>query len=237
MARKAYPDVGRLYVDVPEHLGRKGRCSVHDLDKEEILGNVLYEAVPVDGRPVLKIELNGATTAIAMPRVNQALHTSITTMKFGKMSEIDPKLMAQNCTDVFELGKKVALLIATELKKNASRDDVVRWIDKHGFPYEMLIPTLEGLGVLGYEINSSSFNIKTANSRFKYKEYQRVRIVSPMSMDHQECGRIFEARGGGKDPEWYLVLVDGSEKPLWFPELSLTTDDAGKALTSGCGEQ
>jgi hypothetical protein len=229
MAREAFPGVSRLYIETPRHLGCKGKCSIHDLEKNEPIGHLVYQVVSVDQKPVLKLDLAGDSASLSMPKVNQAFKISLSTEKFGATTKIDPRLMARNCSDGFELGKKVALLIADELKgKPCSRKEITTWLERNEFPLEIITPVIDGLHNLGREVSEDYFNLKTAKPKSQFIVYQRVRISNPASMEHQECGRILAAKGGGKDPEWYLVLVDGSEKPLWFPASSLDLDAAGK---------
>jgi hypothetical protein len=54
-------------------------------------------------------------------------------------------------------------------------------------------------------------------------------------MEHQECGIVIESRGKNNEPTWYLVHVDGSEKPAWFPEMTLETDNAGRIVNLDFG--
>jgi hypothetical protein len=228
MAREAFPSVENLYVETPQHLGFQGHCPVFDLGKNDPIGQFLYRMVSVDQKPVLVMELDGNSASLSMPKVSQSFQVPTRTEKFSAAKGIEPTLISKNCSDGFELGRKLALLVSDELKDGAnSREGVESWLKRNGFPEDMITPTLEGLHGLGHEAVEGSFNLKAANPKHSFDAYQRVRIVQPSSMEHQECGKVLEVRGGGKDPEWYLVLVDGSEKPLWFPSSSLAPDEAG----------
>jgi hypothetical protein len=62
----------------------------------------------------------------------------------------------------------------------------------------------------------------------KFKDYERVRVMDPLSMEYQEIGQILMSKRtkGGRA---YLILVDGSSKPIWVREDNVAENMAGAA--------
>jgi hypothetical protein len=66
----------------------------------------------------------------------------------------------------------------------------------------------------------------------KFKDYERVRVLDPMSMEYQEIGQILMSKRTKKG-RVYLILVDGSSKPAWFHEDHVAENMAGAEPPDG----
>jgi hypothetical protein len=236
LARDKFPEVERLYVSIPEHLARHGECMIVDLSSPAAeLGKVAYEVRPHGRYPVMRISLMDSHDQVQMPTCSVEANIVTKACK-ASVSAIDPRLLASKCNDAFELGRRMALLATSGTSSKITRKEASSWMSKWGFPPDMITPFVEGLVSLGAfeEDGSVAYNMKWANKK-GFDANQRVRVNSPGSMEHQECGRVIDSRGKGNEPTWYLVHVDGSEKPAWFPEVALGTDDAGKVIDPDLG--
>lgn len=236
LARDKFPEVERLYVSMPEHLARHGECIIADLSSPGAeLGRIAYEVRPNGRHPVMRINLMDSHDQVRMPTCS--VEANITTkVCTASVSEIDPRLLASKCNDAFELGRRMALLATSGTSGKMTRKEASSWMSKWDFPPDMITPFVEGLVSMGAfdDAGPVAYNMKWANKK-GFEVNQRVRINKPESMEHQECGRVIESKGKGNEPIWHLVHVDGSEKPEWFPEMALETDDAGMVVDPDFG--
>jgi hypothetical protein len=118
-----------------------------------------------------------------------------------------------------ELHEKLAMLMKADAGHIGSIESVEAWLGKERLPLELAAPVGEVLGLRP--------KVAVAHGR-KFKQYDRARINAPLSMEHQECAQVVATKGSNSDGYWYLVLVDGSSVPSWFPEDCLQPVEAGK---------
>lgn len=117
-----------------------------------------------------------------------------------------------------ELHEKLASLASTDLG-SVDHESVSGWLESEGLPAEMTEPVCAALGLPSRTVLAYGK---------KFEEYDKVRVNAPLSMEHQECGQVLIVKGSYAEGYWYLVLVDGSSEPTWFPEESLAHIEAGK---------
>jgi len=176
LARDRFPDVRRLFVDVPSRLAPRGEMAIIDLDKpKEPLSRISFQVQPSSEGPSLLMSLGDEQSTISLPR--GASRTYGTPSRREALRASRDQLLAARYGDEAELAE------AREL-----------------------------MGMDG------TFNLRLARSgKRKFKDYERVRILDPRSMQFQELGQVMTSRRE-KDQRFYLVLVDGSSKPQWFPD-------------------
>lgn len=231
LAKAKFPNVERLYVDLPIRFRSDGECAVYDLDKAgEPVGVIAYSNVVEDGVPLVSVRLEGQTEKVAAGRVSRECRVGIALDERTKAPRVDVSLLRRGCRDGFDVGRKLALLFSNGARDGrASVADVRRWASGQGVDMRMVVPIMCGLEDMGFELegNGGAYNLRLASGKQKFEPHQRVRVIHPTAMDYQECGRVMECKGGPKDGFWYAVLVDGSQDPLWFPEEALDEDEAG----------
>jgi len=139
-------------------------------------------------------------------------------------------LISARYPNPFVLGEQLALIIANGRKKVAE-EEVRAFLSNNKFESSLFLPVEEGFATIGVTMESEqddSFNLKKAKvQKRKFEEHQRVRVNHPTARDYQECGRVIEIKGDPRSGYWYLVMVDGSSAPMWFPQKALGPDEAG----------
>lgn len=227
MAKDKFPDAKRLYVDLPDKFRGFGECSVIDLeDPTKPLGKIVYEAKCEGGKPVLSMKLDEKTVEASLPRFKSLQVKTASVAGSLKAAAIDAKAVCAKYPDQDTLSQQVAYLIAGHeygLVKEAGTDlhegIVETWIVEQGFPREVTAAVqikLEGMGV------------KIAKKKKRqFKNYEKVRVVDPRIIEHNEGAQILDHRRDKKKNDWYQVLVDGSDKPIWLNELQLAKNNVG----------
>jgi hypothetical protein len=226
LARSKYPDVKRLYVDIPGKFGASGSCNILDLDVPgKPLGAITYDVRPLNGEPRMTLALDAQNETLPLPSIE--LKASVKTSIRTASNEISAELITKRYPDPEELSTQLAYLIVghkdgiKEASGGMSRNDVGQWLRSHGFEPSLLDDVCAGIDGLGVRLDGG-FNIRQARQvKNHFEQFQRVRIKDELSMEYQECAQVLEVKGSLKDGYWYKVLVDGSESPKWFPEEAL----------------
>jgi len=97
---------------------------------------------------------------------------------------------------------------------------IASWMDDHGFPSDV-IPHVEA--------KLSQLGIKIAKRKRpkRFQNYEKVRVVDPLIMEHNEGAQVMVRKRDKDGHDWYHVLVDGSEKPIWLREEQLAKNEVG----------
>lgn len=180
LARKKFPSVESLYVQVPDRFAASGECAVYDLRSPH---------API---AMMKYALNygGGDKAYVSLSIDD-------TVGRAKLLPVKSASVAVGSSRV-QIGLPSAVLGAVMRK----------------YQGEELCQAAALLGI----------GLKTAADKHpqrKFREYDKVRVVDDRSMEYQETGQILECKGTKRDGYWYLLLVDGSSKPVWAPEEAL----------------
>ena len=235
LARDNFPDAKNLFVEIPRRFRARGAIRVYDLaQSQEPIGELSYEGMAVNGQPFMVLTDKDESMTIRAVRVSQSLRTSSSVRPMGKAAAVDSLMLKRRYPDGFERGQALALLFSSQHDNGkVSPSDLGQWLSRHGVESNMFVPMRAGLETLGVRLCEDlvdSYNFRLAKKPRKFQEYDRVRVMHPTSMEYQECGRVLEYKGTPKHGFWYLVLVDGSDRPLWFPEESLEKDAAGEIV-------
>ncbi len=225
LANKQYPKVKRLYVDMPERFTGSGDCLVIDLDKpDELLGKISYQARCDDGKPVLSMKLEEAEEKAALSK-NASFSYSVA----SKIESFSSKniILASDIMTKYQgddLAEQVAYLIAghEEGLRGQELDTwlIESWINDHGFPAEITAGVEESLSNLGIKVAKRG-------KRRLFQNYEKVRVVDPHIMEYNEGARIITHRRDKDSCDWYQIIVDGSDKPIWLNEKQLAKNTVG----------
>ena len=227
LASEKFPKAKSLYVDVPAVLRGDGACQVFDLDKPELpLGSLNYTFKCEDGHPILSLSVGGsATTKIAIQRQSSSFAVA------SELQQLEPKnaisavdIMAQY-TDLEALGEQLALLMVghddgpiktAEVEEN----EIDQWMSQYGFKPEVFASVkghLENLGI----------KVAKRPTKKRFENYEKVRVVDPRIMEYNEGAKVLNHRRNKDKKDFYEVIVDGSEKPIWLSDLQLAPNQVG----------
>lgn len=228
MARQEFPDVECLFVDFPEKFMGFGDCSIYDLEKpEKPLGSIVYEAKCEAGKPILALRLKERTVEASLPRAS-AMHfkTASGISKLERRVGIDAVAIMSQYPDENVLGEQLAFLIVGHadglVKTDGELHDglIETWIVEHGFPRgaaEAAISQVESLG----------FKVAKKKRNRQFENFEKVRVTDPRMMEHNEAAKILSHKRDEHKQDWYEVIVDGSEKPIWLHEMQLSKNTVG----------
>jgi len=237
LARENFPEVKRLYVDLPHRFRDSGECSVFDLEEmEKPLGKIAYKMTHIDGKPVIMMCINEMTKTAAATR-SDTIEFKVQTAPLTKTAFLDSKAIVAQYQDSAELGEQIAYLVLGHEtsplygKKVAAmaRKSLKTWFVDNSLPLAALDATVAALDAHGVRVLASKdFNLKEAKiKRQKFEIYQKVRIIEPRSMEYQEGAQVVECQRDEEDNDWYLVIVDGSSAPKWFHESQIGENEVG----------
>jgi len=200
MAREQFPSVRRLRVATPMVFARAGEVPILDLDSPgEPRGIIRYETESVGRKQRIRLALGSKEAEVPLAPARPQ------TFRVGSRVEpwpsgLDPEMVRGRYGD--EHAEKLALFL--------------------GEPR-------------GYNLRLA------AKPRRRFKENERVRICgmpmpmpgeralpSPHALQYQELGQVVSS-ARTKAGRFYLVLVDGSSEPQWFPEGAICPNLAGRA--------
>jgi hypothetical protein len=231
LARKKFPDVKRLFVDLPEKFKCEGQCAIYDLDEpDEPVGILKYHSKMADNHPIIIVSVGEMEIETGVPRfasVDMAVESAQRPL-VKKASINGPDIMAQY-PDQAVLGEQIAYLVVGHVDgplykasdRRISTDSLVRWGRAFGFSEEAIIASHEKLADLGVEVTATqAFNLRIAKRPRKkeFENFQKVRVIDPRSMQLNEGGQVVEHKRNEEDEDFYLVIVDGSEEPSWYKE-------------------
>lgn len=220
LARKRFPDVERVFVDTPRKFKGSGSCRVYDLSKPEApIGSMSYAVMHANGSAHVSLSLDGESLAVGMPRKAGAeFKVDSIRVAMPNLVSIDGRVVAARYPDESELCEKIALLAEGHV---ADQRELRSWMAHYEFPTALMPKVASKMGLP----RGGWFNVRVADNdkhpKAKFDKFEKVRVDDEDSMEHMECGQVLDIRGKFKDGYNYLVLVDGSSKPVWIPESSL----------------
>ncbi len=226
LAKSKFPEVKRLYVDIPGRFGATGSCNILDLDSPgKPLGAISYDVRQMDGQPRMILALDGSSDSVGLPKMG--VQASVSTSVRTASNKISAELLAKRYPSPQELSAQLACLIVghkdgiREASAGLTRSSVGEWLRDKGFNQGLLDGVCSAVEGLGVKVDGA-FNRRMARKvKNHFDQFQRVRVKDELSMEYQECAQVLEVKGSLKDGYWYKVLVDGSEDPKWYPESSL----------------
>ena len=233
LARKKFPGVKRLYVDLPHGFRDAGGVDIVDLEKPDVpIGKIAYRMSCHEGRPILFLEIESEQAAVAMPKTaSMILPIKVSAAK--EVSSVFASEMVAGHENDDDLAESVAYVVMghKEGPLNGSRSigeaALGAWISEKGFPAKIAGKVAEKLRSLGVEIETGFVLAKKKKKEKEFGNKQRVRIVSPNSMQFGEGGYVLDTKRDKKEVDWYSVVVDGSETPGWFREDEIENNAVG----------
>ena len=233
LARKKFPDVKRLYVDLPRGFRDAGGVDIVDLEKPDApIGKIAYRMSCHEGRPILFLEIESEQAAIALPRT-----ASMTLPIKVSITREAPSMFASEMVAAHEndddLAESVACIAAGHKegplngRRSIGEAALGAWISEKGFPTRIAGKVAEKLQALGIEVEEGFVLSKKRKKEKEFGNRQRIRIVSPNSMQRGEGGYVLDTKRDKKDVDWYSVIVDGSESPGWFREDEIENNVVG----------
>lgn len=225
LAKEKFPKTERLYVDLPDQFRGFGECSIIDLDKpEEKLAKIVYEAHCDKGKPILSLRLENSLTEAEMPKASIQLKSEAAIQPLLQKNSISASDIMDKYQDPAVLGEQLAYLIAGHEDgiKTASidEDQVDQWLERYGFAPESIFhvePKLAEMGII----------LARRKKMKKFKNYEKVRVVDPRIMEYNEGAQVVGRRRDKEKNDWYQVIVDGSDKPIWLHEDQLAKNEVG----------
>lgn len=238
LARKKFPDMKRLFVDLPDRFHCEGQCGIYDLENpDEPIGILKYRASMSEDQPVVIVSMGEIEVSAGMPRFGSIdLEPSASEKPLVKKASISAKDISAKYPDPDVLGEQVAYLVLGHedgllhkvAEKRVSTDSLYQWGRAFGFSAEAMLAAKDKLQELGVEVyEPSTFNLKTAKrpKKKEFKNFQKVRIVEPASMQLNEGGQVLDHKRKEGEEDFYLVIVDGSSEPSWYHEDQLEDND------------
>lgn len=231
LAKERFPKTERLFVELPDKFLGTGECSVFDLDApERPLGKIAYEAKCVDGQPRISMSLGERTAEASLPKFGaMTIKTAHREEILERRQTIDAPTIMEQYKDMAVLGEQIAYLIAGHpnglVKTEQNTDEgmhaglVETWVVENGFPREAFPHVEVKLAALGFKISRKQ--------KKKFMTFEKVRVVDPRLMQYNEGARILGYKRDKDKQNWYQIIVDGSEKPIWLNEMQLAKNEAG----------
>jgi hypothetical protein len=237
LAKDQFPSTRRLYVDVPPKFASSGECCVFDLDKpSEKIGTIPYGVVFDGGQAFVVLRSEKQAIRVQSPRLASFELETDCAPQASRPSIVASEIAA-NYQDQELLGEQVAYLAAWHAEgppKNGAEikeAELRSWLKICGFAEEIFKPVKDRLSDLGFSVPSQPrFNVAKRKKKRKFTDYQRVRVMDPRLMDHNEAARILDVHRDKDRNDWYLVIVDGSERPIWLNEKQLEPNEAGAVI-------
>jgi len=197
MLAKAAFPQERLFPDVPLSFAKEGKIGLIDPKTGKKEAEIAYFTTP--DKMIFRLKDLQEEISLSKRSTLSFSTNIIKTDEFIQAQKLG-KLLSQNYQNegLFSIAAKIY-----EGKGETKSFD--QWLEENEFPEKIL---------------------KIATKK-KYDRYQRVRIKNPISMEHNEIGVVLDIVGDKKNNFKYLVLVDGSSKPQWFDQNSVSTNLAG----------
>ena len=233
MARKKFPGVKRLYVDLPQGFRNTGGVDIVNLEKPDVpIGKIAYKMSCHEGRPVLFLEIESEQAAIALPKTaSMTLPIKVSAAKEAS-SIFAPEMVASHESDD-DLAESVAYVAMGHKegplngRRSIGEAALGAWLSEKGFPAKIAGRVAEKLRSLGVDVDAGFVLAKKKKKEKEFGNKQRVRIVTPNSMQFGEGGYVLDTKRDKKDVDWYSVIVDGSETPGWFREDEIENNAVG----------
>ena len=225
LASEKFPDKKRLFVALPDQFRGIGDCDVYDLDNPETpLGIIHYEAHCENGTPVMSLSLKDMVKKAEFQRV-PSLHVKTAGIE-GELkprTSISVKEIMTKHSGPEQLGECAAYLIAGHeegIPGDQIHEGIIEsWFDDHGFPKESIPFAQAKLEQLGIKI--------ARRKRKRFENYEKVRVVDPRIREYNEGAQILGRRRDKEGKDWYQVIVDGSDKPIWLMDEQLDSNSVG----------
>lgn len=96
---------------------------------------------------------------------------------------------------------------------------IASWLDDRGFPKEAIPHVERKLAEMGVKI--------AKRRRKRFENYEKVRVVDPTIMEYNEGAQVLGRRRDKEGRDWYQVIVDGSDKPIWLKDEQLNPNEVG----------
>ena len=229
IASEKFPEAKRLFVDLPPKFRGFGECTVYDLETpEKPLGKISYEYRCEDGKPILSMNLQNAEAKTAAIQANMDLTISSSIQPFQKNNKIDSAAVMSQYKDANSLSEQVAYLVvghdlglSPDQDKSIDSEEIDDWIIEQGFPCDISAGVKSNITKLGFSCTAKRRKQK------EFQNYQKVRVVDPRIMEYNEGARILKHKRDKDKNDWYEVIVDGSEKPIWLHEKQLAPNEVG----------
>lgn len=227
LAKEKFPDAKRLFVSLPDKFRGFGECSVVDLDKPDApLGKITYEAKCESGRPVLSMKLEEKSKEAALPKTGcLQMNLMVSVGEFKPRSSIPSADIMAKFPDHKTLGEKLAyLMIGHEdgIAKGAQSIHeglIESWIGEHGFPKEAIPHAEAKLAELGVVV--------ARKKRKRFENFEKVRVVDPRLREYNEGAQVLRRKRDKEKHDWYAVLVDGSDTPIWLRDEQIEKNNVG----------
>jgi len=187
----------RLFPDVPLSFAKEGKIGLVDPKTGKKEAEISYFTTP----DKMILRLKDFQEEVPLPKRNTLsfLTNAIKTDEFVQTQKLG-KLLSQNYQN------EGLLSIAAKIYEGKGETkSFEQWLEENEFPEKIL----------------------RIAAKKTHDRYQRVRIRNPLSMEHNEMGVILDVVGDKNKNFKYLVLVDGSSKPQWFDQNSISTNLAG----------
>lgn len=226
LASQKFPNTKRLFVDVPEKFLGSGECHVIDLEHpEEPLGKISYQARCENGKPILSIKLDEQEEKVALLKSELQFKIATTIEPLAKKNTIlASDIMAKYHES--DLGEQVAYLILGHpegLAGNELDPEVVgQWIIDHGFPSVIIENVKTALASAGVQCVA-----RKKGKKRMFENFEKVRVVDPRIMEYNEGARVVGHKRDKELNDWYQVIVDASDKPIWVNEKQLAKNTVG----------
>lgn len=230
LAGKKFPKTKRLFVDLPDQFRGAGECNIYDLDEpEKLLGKIVYEAVCREGNPVLSMKLDESEVTASLPKFEGLeFKTASSIQSLQQKNVIKGAVIAAKYTDPVQLGEQAAYLIVghedgLKFENNELHEGVIAsWLDDHGFPAEIGPHVETKLASLGVSIARKKKRL--------FQNFEKVRVVDPSLREYNEGAQVIKHMRDKDKHNWYQIIVDGSDTPIWIKEIQLAKNEVGSIL-------
>jgi len=229
LAKKEFPET-RVFVDMPKRFKSSGMCLVYDLSApDQAMASIHYNVKHANGMAHVVLSMGGSQQEVGLGR-SAAVEFKVdsTRVAMPKLTLVDGQAVMAKYPDREELCDKVALLAGGV----SDQRELFSWLASHGFPAKEILAGVSKRMALprGEWPYNNRRQADKEHPRARFDRYEKVRVDDDTSMEHMECGQVLDIRGKFKDGYAYLVIIDGSSKPVWIPESSLREVHAGEEL-------
>lgn len=186
-----------IFVFIPPKLGMEGDCPIINIPTNKSLGKIEYQTVVIGGNSYVNLKLGDKEESI---RLQKFAEISISPAKsiVKRNGANAPKAIAY-----IAIGRKITNLDT--------------FLSTEGYSLDILDEVKREMFSLGHAVTGS---------KRRFQDMDRIRIKDPKSMEYNEGGRVVGYKKvNGK--EVYLVIVDGSEEPVWFLDDVLELNNVG----------
>lgn len=187
----------KVWPDVPFRFSKEGDVPVFDRSSGKEIGSIHYSTLPHK----MLFTVGGIFDEVSLEKT-PSLSFSVSQTKLSEIAT--PVKIGATLSSNYD-GEELLEKAEAAYQAEPHSLSFESWVAVNEFPQEMIMMA----------------------EKKKYDRYQRVRIVDPTCMEHNEMGVILDIRGDRNKGFQYLILVDGSSKPLWFNQNSLKFNLSG----------